>query len=110
MRLPSIPLETVNKMRTTRTVLESKVIKSNHKRYYILRFKEEELPIPYIMELLGQMENLRWEKTYNTNGFHLSLYLVDEKEKIPDETLETLEGKKLTFEIRGIAFRVRLGH
>ena len=108
MKLPSIPLETVNKMSITRTVLESKITRSNHKKYYIMKFKEDELP--NIMELLSKMENLRWEKTYNTNGFHLSLYLVDEKEKIPDETLETLEGKKLTFEIRGISFRVRLGN
>ena len=73
MRLPSIPLETVKKVLPT-TVLESKITKSNHKRYYILRFKEEDLP--NMMDLLGQMENLRWKNTLNSNGFHLSLYLM----------------------------------
>ena len=49
------------------------------------------------------MENLRWKKTLNSNGFHLSLYLRDENEKISDEVLKSLEGKKLRCEIRGIA-------
>ena len=40
------------------------------------------------MDLLCQMENLRWEKTLNSNGFHLSLYLMDENEKISDEVLK----------------------
>jgi len=41
-----------------------------------------------MMDLLCQMENLRWEKTLNSNGFHLSLYLMDENEKISDEVLK----------------------
>ena len=108
MRLPSIPLEIVKKKLPSTIILESKIIKSNHKRYYILRFKEQD--IPYMMDLLGQMENLRWEKTHNSNGFHVSLYLMDENEKISDEVLRSLEVKKLRFEIRGIGFRVRFEH
>ena len=50
-----------------------------------------------MMDLLGQMENLRWEKTLNSNGFHLSLYPMEENEKISDEVLESLDGKKLRF-------------
>ena len=60
-----------------------------------------------MMDLLCQMENLRWE-TVNSNGFHLSLYLMDENEKISDEVLKSLEGKKLRCKIRGIGFRERL--
>ena len=105
MKLPSIPLETV--MLPTTTVLVSKISRSNHKRYYILRFKEED--VPNMMDLLHQMENLRWEKTLNSNGCHLSLYLADEKKKISDEVLKSLEGKELKFEVRGLGFRVRLG-
>ena len=61
-----------------------------------------------MMDILCQMENLRWEKTLNSNGFHLSLYLMDENEKISDEVLKSLEGKKLRCKIRGIGFRERL--
>ena len=46
----------------------------------------------------------------NSNGFHSSLYLMDENEKISDKVLRSLEVKKLRFEIRGIGFRVRFEH
>ena len=71
MRLPSISLETLKKKLPSTIVLESKIMKSKHKRYFILRFKEQDLP--YMMDLLGKMENLRLEKTHNSKGFHLSL-------------------------------------
>ena len=95
MRLPSISLKTLKKKLPSTIVLESKIMKSKHKMYFILRFKEQDFP--YMMNLLGQMENLRWEKTHNSNGFHLSLYLMDENEKISDEVLSSLEGKILRF-------------
>ena len=61
-----------------------------------------------MMDIPCQMENLRCQKTLNSNGFHLSLYLMDENEKISDEVLKSLEGKKLRCKIRGIGFRERL--
>ena len=39
----------------------------------------------------------------NSNGFHSSLY-----EKISDDVLKSLEGKKLRCKIRGIGFREKL--
>ena len=107
MRLPSIPLEIMKKKLSSTIVLESKIIKSNHIRYYMLRFKEQDLP--YMMDLLGQMENLRCETTHNSNGFHLSLYLMNENEKISNEVLSSSKVKELRFELKGIGFRVTLG-
>ena len=43
MRLPSIPLDAVKNILPS-TVLDSKVTRSNHEKYFILRFKEEDLP------------------------------------------------------------------
>ena len=41
------------------------------------------------------------------NGFHMSLYMMDEKLKLDKEKIKQIHGTRLKFKIHGIGFRVR---
>ena len=76
-----------------------------HAGYYTLSFAKRDLPD--CMDLLKKMDNLNWEKTRNSYGFHMSLHMMDEKLKLNKENMKQIYGTRIKIEIHGIGFKVK---